>query len=374
MCHLLLQVFSYNGSYHVNHPKPATGVQPSAQLSAFQQGHDVSLDALRIVATLMVLLIHISGKGFAGLIQHWWAVNTFESVSRACVPIFFMITGALLLPRSHTVLGVLKRVWRIVFALVAWSLVFLIYAKVKGSDSVPLAWPATILKSPVAGHLWYLYSLIAAYFFMPVLAGFIKTSTVKLQCFTLLIWFIAASVIPFTNRFIGEAKLGVDIQFFYIYPAYMLAGALLYQHFSMNLPRFILCAVGWVAATAGTAFFTWFYSKSAPVNTELYYEYFAPLVVVAALTGFCAFRYLGTVAAESCPAARSALVFLGGLSFGVYLIHPMIIWEFEAAGYGWNFTNPWLAIPALLVGVSVVSGTITFVIRKTPIVRAIIPG
>lgn len=81
--------------------------------------HDVSLDVLRIVATLMVILIHTSGKGFAGLIPHWWAVNTYESVSRVCVPIFFMITGALLLPRSHNIRSVIKRSWRIAFVLIA---------------------------------------------------------------------------------------------------------------------------------------------------------------------------------------------------------------------------------------------------------------
>jgi peptidoglycan/LPS O-acetylase OafA/YrhL len=77
---------------------------------------------------------------------------------------------------------------------------------------------------------------------------------------------------------------------------------------------------------------------------------------------------------QHCTGARNVIVFLGGLSFGVYLIHPMIIWEFENDGYGRNFINPWMAIPSLMIGVALISGLITYIIKKTPILRAIVPG
>lgn len=364
----------------MNNVTHASRIQQVTSARAVVHDHDVSLDVLRIVATLMVILIHTSGKGFAGLIPHWWAVNTYESVSRVCVPIFFMITGALLLPRSHNIRSVIKRSWRIAFVLLAWSLIFLAYGRFKAippslpSVSQGLEWIIAIIRSPVVGHFWYLYTLIAAYFFIPVMSAFFKTTELRLQTLILIVWFIAASGIPFLNRYFNDAKFGIDIHFFYIYPAYMLAGALLYTHCTMNLPRFLACAAVWALSTAGTAFFTWHFSKDAQVNTELYYEYFAPLVVTGALALFCALRYLGRVIAERCTRARNVIVFLGGLSFGVYLIHPMIIWEFENQGYGWNFINPWMAIPSLMIGVALISGLITYIIKKTPVLRAIVPG
>lgn len=355
----------------------AAAVRPT-QPSLAIKGHDPSLDALRIVAMLMVILIHTSGKGFPNLSDHWWAVNTYESLSRACVPIFFMITGALLLPRSHTVKNVLQRSWRIAFVLVAWSVIFLLYGRYKAASLPDLAmlraWVGEILRGPVMGHLWYLYSLIAAYFFIPVLAGFFKTTEVRLQALVLCVWFIGGSLLPFLNRTHGDLKLGIDIQFFYIYPAYILAGALLYKHFHMNLNRFVVCSMVWVIATAGTAYFTWHHSVKAQAGIESYYEYFAPLVVIATLALFCAVRYIGAWIADRSAQAGKVMMFLGGLTFGVYLIHPMIILEFEGHGYGWNYTNPWLAIPSVMFGVAVVSGLITYVIKKVPYLRALIPG
>lgn len=52
----------------------------------------------------------------------------------------------------------------------------------------------------------------------------------------------------------------------------------------------------------------------------------------------------------------------------------MIILEFEGHGYGWDYTTPWLAIPSVMFGVAVVSGMITYVVKKVPYLRALIPG
>lgn len=355
-------------------PSPAGYHQPSPAAPT-RFAHDISLDALRIVATLMVLLIHISGKGFAGIHEsHWWAINIWESVSRVCVPLFFMITGALLLPRDHNVSSVLKRAWRILYVLVAWSLIFFIYLSIRQAVAPPSTWLGAIARGPVIGHFWYLYSLLAAYFVTPILAAFYRNTALRMQIMVLLIWLFAASVIPFINRFLNSGWLGFDTQFFYIYPAYMLAGALLYKHMHMNSIRAALGMLIWAAATGATAFCTWYYSKDVAVNTELYYEYFAPLVVIAAFALFCSLRWISNSLSNRWPMIDRWLVFFGSLSFGVYLIHPAVIWEFERRGYDWHFINPWFAVPALLAGVSVVSGAITWLIRRLKPVRWLIPG
>lgn len=353
--------------------------EPTSRSSASQPPrtpiHDVSLDALRIVATLMVLLIHISGKGFAGIhLPHWWAINTWESVSRVCVPLFFMITGALLLPREHSVKSILKRAWRILYVLVAWSIIFFTYLHFRHGTAPVDTWLDSIAKGPVIGHLWYLYALIPAYFVIPVLSSFHRNTALPMQILVLVIWVLGSSMIPFLDRFTGTVRLGLDFHFFYIYPAYILAGAIFYRHVRMTPARAALAFLVWIAATGCTAFFTWFYSKDLPVNTELFYEYFAPLVVIATFALFYSLRWFASFLADRCPRSSRALTFFGSLSFGVYLIHPAIIWEFEGQGYAWNFTNPWIAVPALLLGVSIVSGAITWAVRRTVGLRWLIPG
>ena len=119
---------------------------------------------------------------------------------------------------------------------------------------------------------------------------------------------------------------------------------------------------------------TWYYSKKAATNTELFYEYFAPFVVATAVCLFCIVRYLAQRLVARYPRSRGGMIFLGNLTFGIYLMHPMVIWELHHKGLAWNFINPWLAIPTVMVVVFVICGLITYIIRKTPVVRAIIPG
>lgn len=352
---------------------PAFSSVFQADSEILNRPHDVTLDALRIVSTLMVLLIHISGKGFAAInVPHWWAVNVYESISRICVPIFFMITGALLLSRSHDVKTTLKRAWRIVFVLLAWSFLFFGYFWLRGWEVKD--WVFSLLKAPVAGHFWYLYTLIPAYFIIPVLPSFFRGSTLGMKYLVVAVWFIAASILPFVTKLLGKPVLGIDTAIFYIYPGYFLAGAVIYHHGVITPIKASLSFAVWLLATSLTAFFTWRYSKDAAVNTELFYEYFSPLVVLAAFSAFIWIRSLSSYVVGSFHCLRRLLSFLGGLSFGVYLLHPMIIWELENRGYNWNFTNPWVAIILLLLVVSLISGFIVFFIKKVPFIRAIVPG
>lgn len=345
---------------------------PVHSWNAVNNVHDSSLDGIRLIATLMVLLIHISGKGFAELVAHWWAVNTYESVSRICVPLFFMTTGALLLSRTHSVMSVLKRVWKVGLAVLAWSVIYIVYYQLHGAPTSH--WLATILKGPFVGHLWYLYTLIPLYFLIPVLAAFFKTSTRHLIVVVLVAGFLLSSVVPFVNRFAGITLIGVDVSVFYIYPLYVLLGACLYRSARISTRVTFACLMIWGSATALTAFFTWLYSKDRPVNTEIFYEYYAPLVVLSAFFAFLSIREITARFVEWQPLFIKPLKLFGELSFGIYLIHPMIIWELDRRGYDWHFVNPWWAVPAVLLAVALISGGVVWVLRKAPYLRAIVPG
>ena len=61
----------------------------------------VYMDWLRVLATIAVVTIHVAA-GYVSVLDannasRWMAGNLFESISRASVPIFVMISGALLL-------------------------------------------------------------------------------------------------------------------------------------------------------------------------------------------------------------------------------------------------------------------------------------
>lgn len=85
---------------------------------------------------------------------------------------------------------------------------------------------------------------------------------------------------------------------------------------------------------------TWYYSKKAATNTELFYEYFAPFVVATAVCLFCIVRYLAQRLVARYPRSRGGMIFLGNLTFGIYLMHPMVIWELHHKGPRLEFHQP----------------------------------
>jgi surface polysaccharide O-acyltransferase-like enzyme len=51
-----------------------------------------------------------------------------------------------------------------------------------------------------------------------------------------------------------------------------------------------------------------------------------------------------------------------------------VIYLFARFGIGFDFINPWLGIPALVVMVFVLSALTAFVLQKIPFVKKIVPS
>lgn len=136
------------------------------------------LDSVRVVAIAAVIMIHVSAGFVTGLesgSQGFFWGNIFDSLSRIGVPLFVMVSGALMLDENKEIpLRKLffERIPKIIFLLGVWSLVYTLLYRV----ALPLykGEPLSI-KSIVGGfvfghyHLWYLYMQIGLYMALPFL-------------------------------------------------------------------------------------------------------------------------------------------------------------------------------------------------------------
>ena len=71
--------------------------------NAFQK-QQFGISFLRVLATFSVIVIHVSGPlvvkfGDISLFD-WHVANFFDSISRYAIPMFFIISGALLLDKD----------------------------------------------------------------------------------------------------------------------------------------------------------------------------------------------------------------------------------------------------------------------------------
>ena len=85
------------------------------------------LDVLRTFATMGVIVIHVASNNWYGNIGSFdWIIYTiYISVCRISVPIFFMISGALILGKDYTIKDLyLKKIMKLIIFLIMWSLIY----------------------------------------------------------------------------------------------------------------------------------------------------------------------------------------------------------------------------------------------------------
>ena len=125
------------------------------------------IDNLRAIACVMVVIIHATSfqvVNFSAIdTPVWWTANLLDSASRASVPLFFMISGALFWGERS---AQPRHFLRIGLCLLFYSAMALLYILLMTKIGF---WPplAHILQKPVFFHLWFFYAIGLIYLLSP---------------------------------------------------------------------------------------------------------------------------------------------------------------------------------------------------------------
>ena len=195
------------------------------------------LDILRVLACMLVILIHTP-------IRPYDIYYNTPSVSGAVYTVlvavncnlFFMITGALLLPVTMPTKRFLKRRLRVVlFPLIVWSLVYLCEHAFLLHNFTPRLL-TSILFHPVEGILWYVYVLLVVYVTLPLVSKCIAAIGKRGVEMVLVLW-VLSSFIPYQHGVFIEASHYHDNMFsaFSNYYGYVLLGYYMHHY---GLPVF----------------------------------------------------------------------------------------------------------------------------------------
>ena len=138
------------------------------------------IDNLRAISCVMVIALHVTGHWLTKLqgvsISVWSSITLFHILTRFCVPVFLMITGALLLNKKNTAVDFYKkRLSRVLKPFAFWTLFYLIvhfiFEYLQGGKVVfkeALSYSINALFSGAAYHMWYIYLIVAIYLIIPV--------------------------------------------------------------------------------------------------------------------------------------------------------------------------------------------------------------
>jgi surface polysaccharide O-acyltransferase-like enzyme len=140
-------------------------------------------------------------------VQIWWASDIYNSLARSAVPLFVMLTGALLLQpaKVNEPLKVFfkKRFNRIGLPIIFWGAAYFAWRYFVNSEVLT---SNSIIQGILAGpyyHFWYLYALIGLYLLTPVLRVIVTYANWNIVKYLLVIWFVGTGIIPLFGLYQG---------------------------------------------------------------------------------------------------------------------------------------------------------------------------
>ena len=201
------------------------------------QRHIPYLDILRVIACLLVILIHTPIRQYDTYYNTPSIAGAVYTVLVAVnCNLFFMITGALLLPVTMSDKRFIKRRLLVVLPpLILWSIVYLLEHAFLLHNFTPRLL-ASILFHPVEGLLWYVYVLVVIYVTLPLVSKCIDAIGKHGVEVVLVLW-ILSSFIPYQHGLFIEATQYSHNMFgaFANYYGYVLLGYYLHHY---GLPVF----------------------------------------------------------------------------------------------------------------------------------------
>jgi surface polysaccharide O-acyltransferase-like enzyme len=171
------------------------------------------MDLARVAAISSVILLHsIFAPSMAAMNQdyvyRWWTWNVYSSLAWFGVPLFIMITGALMLrpEKADEPLGTFfrKRWKRIGVPLIFWGAAYALYDVI--INHVSVTWDfafRTIVTGPYF-QFWYIYMLIGLYLATPILRVLIAHISRKLFTYFMTLWLFGVCLQPLWNFIYGH--------------------------------------------------------------------------------------------------------------------------------------------------------------------------
>ena len=337
------------------------------------------LNNSRILAIFVVILAHSADVVIVTNqigTYNWWVGNVYDILGRWSVPVFVMVSGALLLnPSRKENLNTFyqKRLSRILLPILFWSAIYILITVRFGeywlgySPSISL-----ILMDLAAGkpffHLWFLYMILGLYLFTPFLRKIVENTTRKeLKLFVILCFSAAMINFAYTEIFSTVEQPKTFITLFLEYVPFFFAGYLI-KTSDVRPNKLILWAIIIFSITfsvAGRYFF------GLHKNINLGYYIFDSLSITLVPMSISIMLLLKSWVKPIINTRFTSK--LASLTLGIYVIHPLV-WIFVYyLGYdGTNVTQPIISIPIIAAGGYILSMLVTWFISGIPILKRII--
>jgi surface polysaccharide O-acyltransferase-like enzyme len=336
------------------------------------------IDAARVVAILAVISIHVVAPLLSSraVPLNWWVGNVVDSAARWSVPLFVMISGALLLHSDladDPIAFYRRRLARILPVLIAWTAIYLFVGhQLSNNPSTLKNAVLLVLAGRPYFHLYFLYLITGLYLVAPFLRPLVRLPDRRLLVTAVVVFIALAMVDDLTQVWAGSGGVNAATRFV-PFIGYFLAGAWLVE---IPPTRRLVVAASAVAATAiaATVVGTAVLVELVPARGRYLYEYLSFTTVPASLAIFGVFLWsspLWSRLAARLP--RGSLSTVAAATLGIYVIHPLVMNRLGVVvGLGGRAFFAPLAVPATVLVTFTMSLLLVLLLRQVPGVRRLV--
>lgn len=299
----------------------------------------IYLDVIRVMACCMIVLMH-SPHPLAG--NPNYVVVPLSFMTAAGIGLFFMVSGALLLPVQTSSFEFLhKRIGKVVFPTLFWIFFYLTISYLWDEKSLSEVGKAIIsIPFSVQGHgvLWFMYTLIGLYLLAPIISPFLMSSNEKTIRFYLIVWGITLCY-PWLKIWLGidESPTGI-LYYFAGYAGYFVLGYYLKTYECKLHPILLLLLI--VVPLAALAVYT--FTGHEHWQSSGRFWYLSIFVAMMCIGWFKLIKKLcirlNKRLLDDRGGGVTLLVTFSNCGFGIYLMHifimTRILWHIDFIVFG----------------------------------------
>lgn len=348
----------------------------------YSKQRKIYIDVLRIIACYLVIFNHTNERGFykyaadTVFSEKFFVHVILSTVCKVAVPIFFMISGAMLLDKEESISRTFRRIPRILAAIVIFNALYFWTDTVIGyKKSVSMIMHAMIQNN--FWHLWYLYAYIAFLITLPFLRKFVKGLDLKTSVYFLTVAGITVGFVPIIEYFIENLNMSIkpmwltaNIFLFpvagYIADKVIDIGMVKKKHLAflwfLNIGCFIIGAL----SEGGLLL-----REPGNTSSETFLQNFC---LINAFVLFLTVKFIFYRVTVN-ELIQRFISETGRITYGIYLLHIWILIEIPIL---YRFWMQWeqncvfgstAGVLVSCLGTFVITGLITWCLRKIPVIK-----
>lgn len=337
-------------------------------------GRIVFLDWLRVIACLMVMVVHSAECMYSNDYSFSfpselgrWSVCLINGFVRPAVPLFLIASAYLLIPlRTDTSTFFRRRAVRVVIPFAVWMVLYAalpgLWGEFTGEEVRDNLAHILVNFIPRASHLWFVYMLLGIYLVMPVLSPWLERVTRReeevflgIWLFTTLFWHLHEAL----GDVFGECWWNPFPLFYYVsgYVGYVVMAHYIRKYLDWSLRRTLCLAlpcflVGYAFCIG--SFYTHSLTVEAVRQLELSWQTTSTAPVLMSFGAFMLIRKITWAGRRT----YRLVCDISAMSYGMYLMHMLVL------PYIYRLCYPLLSPPLAIFATALLTYLICYLIAK----------